>query len=274
MLALARRCGPGSPRTRDSRSSRGAAPRTAARAAPPAAAAAAAPGAGALTRNEQRSLAAAAEALGLPGGGAAAAARALAADPAATRALHDLLESGVSREARDLAVLEGAVLLAEALAAAGGALPGAAAPQDVEVWQPIFASSGGWPRLLYIPVPEYFDLSRALPDATAISVSFDGAELRASRTRAFPEGDIDVITHLGPLTTHFLGTAEWRSATELRYAVTSLRVDARRSGRALVTLPFRLRNSLNFFAATPRLACARSALGGTMLMAPAPPGAA
>lgn len=70
--------------------------------------------------------------------------------------------------------------------AAAAAPPTLAAPsavQGVGTWQPVFASAGGFPRLLFIPVFELFDLT-------------------ASRS----EGRINIITELGAATTHFLGT--------------------------------------------------------------------
>lgn len=100
-------------------------------------------------------------------------------------------------------------------------------------------------------MPEFFDLHRASEDGGA--------------------GRINIVTELGPLTTHFLGTCAWSSASALDYCVDALRLDL--GGRSL-TLPLpgplRLRNTLTFFHAAPGLACARSRLGGTMLLAAEP----
>lgn len=61
---------------------------------------------------------------------------------------------------------QGAILALEqahvgALAAEGGLAAASSATQqaqDVRVWQPVFASAGGFPRLLFIPVFEMFDM--------------------------------------------------------------------------------------------------------------------
>jgi len=47
-----------------------------------------------------------------------------------------------------------------------GCLPNVVLPADV--LQPVFASSGGFPRLLYIPVPEYFDMHRQVDQCIAL----------------------------------------------------------------------------------------------------------
>jgi hypothetical protein len=71
--------------------------------------------------------------------------------------------------------------------------------------QPIFASAGGFPRLLYIPVPEFFDMHRSLPDATAISVSSVTGSIDASSSperasaAAGPDGRLNIVTEVrGP----------------------------------------------------------------------------
>jgi hypothetical protein len=62
------------------------------------------------------------------------------------------IKAGMRKEAQDLQELEGCMLLAEQLHYAGSQLvPNAPMPTGVDMWQPIFASSGGFPRLLYIP---------------------------------------------------------------------------------------------------------------------------
>eukprot|EP00879_Flechtneria_rotunda_P005998 GHRR01006307.1.p1 GENE.GHRR01006307.1~~GHRR01006307.1.p1 ORF type:complete len:243 (+),score=67.31 GHRR01006307.1:226-954(+) len=77
------------------------------------------------------------------------------------------IKMGVQKEVEDLQQLEGAMLLAEQLHYAGSSsgagtqqgslspvnnvLVSSVSPQSVDIWQPIFASSGGFPRLLYIP---------------------------------------------------------------------------------------------------------------------------
>jgi len=68
--------------------------------------------------------------------------------------------------------------------------------------------------LLYIPVPEYFDLSHS------------GAA-RPPRTngRLSVTGTVDVVTELGPVTTHFLGAACWVSDQTFEYIVERCRVE-------------------------------------------------
>lgn len=142
--------------------------------------------------------------------------------------------------------------------------------------QPVFASAGGFPRLLYIPVPEYFDMHRALPDATAISVSSVTGSIDASSSAdrasaaAGPGGRINIITELGPLTTHFLGTCSWLDDTTFEYSINTLRLDLGGRSISLGLGPFKLENQLAFFMTTPEFACARSKLGGTMLLAAEP----
>lgn len=87
-------------------------------------------------------------------------------------------------------------------------------------------------RLLYIPVPEYFDLSAA----EGASNSQQG---RISRLNAGPPGPrgkppgnyasalglVDVLTELGPVTTHFLGPCLWADDQTFEYWVESCRVE-------------------------------------------------
>jgi hypothetical protein len=62
------------------------------------------------------------------------------------------IKAGLRKEAKDLQELEGCMLLAEQMYYAGQQLvSNAPMPTGVDMWQPIFASSGGFPRLLYIP---------------------------------------------------------------------------------------------------------------------------
>eukprot|EP00877_Chromochloris_zofingiensis_P003255 jgi/Chrzof1/12930/Cz07g12210.t1 len=171
-----------------------------------------------------------------------------------SEALLKTIKDGVIKAARDLQALEGSILAAEQLYLGNISTSDHAAtvmsttcPKDIAVWQPIFASSGGFPRLLYIPVPEYFDVSKGVD-----------------------QNIIDIITELGPITTHFLGTCTWLSDTKLTYSINKLQVDV--AGRSF-TLPFKLDNDLTFFLATEEFACARSKLGGTMLLAANPDGA-
>jgi hypothetical protein len=216
---------------------------------------------------------------------AASLARALAAaDSASTTQQQLLLRDGAAKRAADLVALEGAVLRAEqaylnAAAGNGGAeadlaaanIKGVDAVAAVRQWQPIFASAGGFPRLLYIPVPEYFDVS------AAAAASSDG------------KGAIDIVTEMGPVTTHFLGDCEWvaaggsgssggsgGSASKLEYAISKcvVRVPAWRWFK--LEFPFPLRNALAFFYydAAAGVAAARSRLGGTMLMVAEPAGGA
>jgi hypothetical protein len=166
-----------------------------------------------------------------------------------------ILAAGAAKQHSNHQELEGAMLAAEQayLGTLGSHQGDASAPdtstlQGTAMWQPMFASSGGFPRLLYIPVPEYFDLSRAQKDGT-----------------------IDIITELGPVTTHFLGTCSWSSPNDLEYAISKVLIEV---GSWKGTLPFKLANRLCFFYAEDGVACARSKLGGTMLMVADPAGSA
>jgi hypothetical protein len=71
--------------------------------------------------------------------------------------------------------------------------------------RPCWHPSARHGRLLYIPVPEYFDLSRA------------GANAQG--------GAVDIVTELGPVTTHFLGSCHWASEKVFEYSVDSCRVE-------------------------------------------------
>lgn len=115
-------------------------------------------------------------------------------------------------------------------------------------------------------VPEYFDMHRALPDATAISIDPETTSIDVSSTRPYAEGAINIITELGPFTTHFLGSCRWLTGCDFQYAIDTVRIDF--GGRTLkVPLgPFKLQNVLTFFLVTRELAAARSKLGGTMLL--------
>jgi hypothetical protein len=46
-------------------------------------------------------------------------------------------------------------------------------------------------------VPEYFDMHRSLPDATAISFDPFTASIDVSSSRAFPDGTLNIVTELG-----------------------------------------------------------------------------
>eukprot|EP00775_Hariotina_reticulata_P011285 gene11285-11435_t len=197
--------------------------------------------------------------------------------------LLNTIKQGVNKGVDDLVQLEGAMLLAEQLYHAqsskqhdasdgsGAKLLSTSIAQEVDVWQPVFASSGGFPRLLYIPVPEYFDMHRAVPDATVISISSSASmDISSSSSRDITlggqhPGTINIITELGPFTTHFLGTCSWLSDTEFEYNIDEIRIDF--AGKSITfPMPVKLENVLTFFLVTPELACARSKLGGTMLL--------
>jgi hypothetical protein len=85
-------------------------------------------------------------------------------------------------------------------------------------------------RLLYIPVPEYFDL-RAASDATASDATASDAPASDAVSpagggppEALPSA-VDVVTELGPVTTHFLGACGWRGDAALEYRISSCRVE-------------------------------------------------
>jgi hypothetical protein len=218
----------------------------------------------------------------------AAAGPAAAFPPAPLAAhLYQTLESAAEHASSpDLPLLEGAILAAEQLflqqqqqqpasssssplAAATAPSSVATAARSVPLWQPVFASSGGWPRLLFIPVPEYFC-------GTGAAESSD-------------QPAFDVVTELGPLLTHFYGERRWSGGAAadggsvLEYEVRAVRLEwvgsngssSTAKPPAGVTIPLppplRLKNALSFFAVTPRWACARSRLGGTMLLRADPP---
>jgi hypothetical protein len=116
-------------------------------------------------------------------------------------------------------------------------------------------------------------MHRALPDATAISISdtIDTSDNPArAAAAAGPSGRINIITELGPLTTHFLGTCGWLDDTTFEYSISTVRLDLGGRSLSFGLGPFKLENQLSFFLATPELACARSKLGGTMLLAAEP----
>lgn len=125
-------------------------------------------------------------------------------------------------------------------------------------------------------VPEYFDMHRALPDATAISLDSvtESIDTTSSPDRAAaaagPGGKINIITELGPITTHFLGTCGWLNDTTFEYKINTVRLDLGGRSFSFGMGPFKLENELNFFLTTPEVACARSKLGGTMLLAAEP----
>ncbi len=136
----------------------------------------------------------------------------------------------------------------------------------------MFASAGGFPRLLYIPVPEFFVLSGAAPCDAAGAGGGDSVQ-------QLP-GELDVVTELGPFVTHFLGRAGWSGPATLEYVVNALRICWRGSNSTGLTLTLpgwlHLKNALQFFVSdsTTGLAAARSALGGTMLLQREPPAGA
>ncbi|GBF88286.1 hypothetical protein Rsub_00998 [Raphidocelis subcapitata] len=197
----------------------------------------------------------------------------------------DALRAGLSKQFDDLPLLEGAMLLAEQrhLEAKRRGGEGAAGPRGVSVWQPVFASAGGFPRLLYIPVPEYFDLRAASDAAAAASDAAAAAALDAAADAASARGGppgklpgaVDVVTELGPVTTHFLGACGWRGGEVFEYRIDSCRVEVPAWGWGF-TVPFKLNNALTFvhFDGSAGLGVARSRLGGTMLLAADPPAAA
>lgn len=125
-------------------------------------------------------------------------------------------------------------------------------------------------------VPEYFDMHRALPDATAISISSvtDSIDSTSSPDRAAAAlgqgGRINIITELGPLTTHFLGSCSWIDDNTFAYSINTVRLDIGGRSISVGMGPFKLENELSFFLTTPEVACARSKLGGTMLLAAEP----
>lgn len=133
------------------------------------------------------------------------------------------------------------------------------------------------PNRLPATVPEYFDMHKSLPDATAISISSVTESIDATSspqraaTAAGPvAGSLNIITQLGPLTTNFLGSCAWLDDTSFQYSINSIRLDVGGLSFTFGMGPFKLENELSFFLTTPELACARSKLGGTMLLAVEP----
>lgn len=113
-------------------------------------------------------------------------------------------------------------------------------------------------------VPEYFDMHKAFPDATAISYDSAGS-IDISSGGVYAPGSINIITELGPFTTHFLGSCRWLREGAFAYSINKIRIDF--GGRSLtIPMPVKLENELDFFLVTDELACARSKLGGTMLL--------
>jgi hypothetical protein len=119
-------------------------------------------------------------------------------------------------------------------------------------------------------------MHRALPDATAISISSVNDSIDASSNldraaaAAGPGGQINIITEMGPVVTHFLGSCSWLDATTFEYKINTVRLDFGGRSFSFGLGPFKLENELSFFLTTPEVACARSKLGGTMLLAAEP----
>lgn len=106
-------------------------------------------------------------------------------------------------------------------------------------------------------------MHKAFPDATVTNSSASSAD--ASAVAAHTPGAINIITELGPFTTHFLGTCKWLRDDAFSYAIKKIRIDF--AGRSFsFPMFFELENELEFFLVTDDLACARSKLGGTMLL--------
>jgi hypothetical protein len=166
--------------------------------------------------------------------------------------LQDILRNGLQKKHGDLQELEGAILATEQISlgalSPSGSKPRPEPARGTAMWQPVFASSGGFPRLLYIPVPEYFDLTQS--DASQ---------------------SIDIITELGPITTHFLGECSWLNDTEFSYSIKQIKIDVG-TWSGTFGMPAKLDNVLSFFYVDGELACARSKLGGTMLLVADPEG--
>lgn len=116
----------------------------------------------------------------------------------------------------------------------------------------------------------------SLPDATAISISSvsgtidTSSSLERAAAAAGASGNINIITELGPITTHFLGSCGWLNDTTFEYKINTIRLDVGGRSVSFGMGPFKLENQLSFFLTTPEVACARSKLGGTMLLAPEP----
>lgn len=107
-------------------------------------------------------------------------------------------------------------------------------------------------------------MHKAYPDATAISYSSAGS-IDISSAGVNAPGLINIITELGPFTTHFLGSCRWLRHNAFSYSINKIRIDF--GGRSLtLPMPVKLENELDFFMVTDELACARSKLGGTMLL--------
>jgi hypothetical protein len=119
-------------------------------------------------------------------------------------------------------------------------------------------------------------MHKSRPDATAISMSSvtDSIDASSSPDRAAaaagPGGKINIITEMGPITTHFLGTCEWLDDTTFGYKINMVRLDLGGRSFSFGMGPFKLENELSFFLTMPEVACARSKLGGTMLLAAEP----
>lgn len=120
-------------------------------------------------------------------------------------------------------------------------------------------------------------MHKSLPDATAISISSvtesidaTSSPQRAAAAAGPAAGSVNIITELGPLTTHFIGSCAWVDNCTFQYSINSIRLDVGGRSFTFGMGPFKLENELSFFLTTPELACARSKLGGTMLLAAEP----
>lgn len=153
--------------------------------------------------------------------------------PDVSREALGFLSGLIKEREKDLELVEGAVLLVEQANIRD------ASPRDLSlsgVWQLIFTSAGGFIRLQYTPVNEYFYI--------------------------YPkEKTVEIITELGPITTAFKGSSEWDGATNtLCYSVRQVDI---KLGAACWTWPFKLDNQLAMFHRDATLACGRSAISET-----------
>jgi hypothetical protein len=73
-----------------------------------------------------------------------------------------------------------------------------------------------------------------------------------------------------PITTHFLGSCSWLSPSQFKYSIDTVRLDLGGNTFKFGLGPLKLENVLTFFLVGKSLACARSQLGGTMLLAANP----
>lgn len=165
--------------------------------------------------------------------------------PEETISLQGYLNSNAPTSDAAIAVLKKAVRKEVEPSLVEGALLFLEQTTDVVVdqltdrWQMLFTTAGGFPRLQYLPVKEYFCVD-------------DEKEL------------LEIVTEFGFMTTTFSGSCVWGTEKVMAtYSIT--RATVQFAFGAKFSFPFKLNSSLRMFFNDQQLACARSKVGGLIL---------